>query len=97
MLEWDRYGFQKKCVGTRYAKLVYILAFGYAGHVLHSSASGSRNIDALFFMLGWDRYGFDQKRVSTCYAELLFLHPVEFVGHVVHSAASGRVILTNYF
>jgi hypothetical protein len=56
---------------------------------VHSSASGKRNVDALFFMLGWDWCGFQKKRVGASYIELLFLHPVGYLGHVVHSGASG--------
>jgi hypothetical protein len=35
MLEWDRYGFGKKCAGTHYAKLVFLHLVGSMGHVEH--------------------------------------------------------------
>jgi hypothetical protein len=40
-LGWDRSGFNKKSVGTRYAKLVFLMPLGYATHVVHSDASGA--------------------------------------------------------
>jgi hypothetical protein len=51
MLEWDWFGFDKKCIRTRYIELVFFHPVGSAGHVVHSSASGVRNGDALLFML----------------------------------------------
>jgi hypothetical protein len=38
MLGWDGYGFHKKHVGTRYAKLVFFHPEISADHVVHSSA-----------------------------------------------------------
>jgi hypothetical protein len=72
MLRCDRYGFDKKCAGTLYSKLVVLHPVGYTGHVLHSGTSRARNVNALFFILGWDRYGYNKERTSTCHTELVF-------------------------
>jgi hypothetical protein len=56
MLRWDRYGFDKKCVETRYAELVFLHPMGSANHVVHYDAIGAQNVGTLFFMVGWDRY-----------------------------------------
>jgi hypothetical protein len=85
MLWWDRCGFPKNLVGTRYVELVFLHLVGSVGHVVLSRASGARNDDGLFFMLGWARCGFHKKRVGTHYAELVFFHPVGSADHVVHS------------
>jgi hypothetical protein len=88
MLGWDQYRFYKKCIGTRYAELVFLHPVGSAGHIVHSGASGARNIDALFFMLGWDWYILHKKRNRTRYAELVFLYPLGSAGHIVQSGQS---------
>jgi hypothetical protein len=72
MLRWDWCGFHKKRVGTSYVKLVFLHRVGYFGHVVDSSASVARNVDALFFMLVWDRYGFHKKHIETRYAKHMF-------------------------
>jgi hypothetical protein len=41
MVWWDRYGFDKKCRGISYAELVFLHLVGYAGHIVHSSATGA--------------------------------------------------------
>jgi hypothetical protein len=58
-----------------------------AGHIVHSIASGARNVDTLFFILGWDWYRFHKIRGGTHYADLVFLHLVGSAGRVVHSDA----------
>jgi hypothetical protein len=67
---------------------VFLHPVGSSGHIVHSSACGAQNIDALFFMLGWDHYVFNKMCVVTCYAEFVFLHLVRSAGHVVLSGAS---------
>jgi hypothetical protein len=59
------------------------------GHVVHSGASGVRNIEAIFVTIGWHRYGFCEKQVRTNYTELVFLHLVGSAFHIVPSGASG--------
>jgi hypothetical protein len=38
---WDRYGFHKKHVGTRYVELAFLHPVESVGHVVHSDASGA--------------------------------------------------------
>jgi hypothetical protein len=45
---------------------------GSAGHIVHSGASGPRNIDALSFILECDQYGFDKKCARARYSKLVF-------------------------
>jgi hypothetical protein len=89
MLGWAQGGFHKKCARTCYAKLVFLQPVVSEGHVVHSSASRARNVDALFFKLGWAQGGFHKKRARTRYAKLVFLHLLGSTFHVVHSEASG--------
>jgi hypothetical protein len=62
---------------------------GICGLRTDFSASGERNIDALFFMLGWDWYGFHKNRTVTRYIELVFFHTFGSTGHILDFGASG--------
>jgi hypothetical protein len=46
MFGWACCGFHKKRTGTRYTELVFLHSVGSEGHVIHSGASGVRNVDA---------------------------------------------------
>jgi hypothetical protein len=49
---------------------------GSTVHVVHSLASGVRNVDTLFFMAEWVQCRFHKKRIGIDYAELVFLQSV---------------------
>jgi hypothetical protein len=80
MRGWAWCDFYKKCAGTNYDKLVFLHTVGSAGHIVHSSASRLRNIEALFFMVGWAWCGLHTKFTGTRHAKLVFLHPVGYAG-----------------
>jgi hypothetical protein len=48
MLGWAWCGFNKKCGGARCVELVFLHLGGSVGHVVDSSVSRARNIDAIF-------------------------------------------------
>jgi hypothetical protein len=88
VLKWDWYGFHIKRDRTCYTKFVVLDKVKSMGHVVHSGASRTRNIDVLFFMLKWDRYGFHKMYGGKRYTKHVFLHAVGSVGHVLHSSES---------
>jgi hypothetical protein len=67
-----QYGCDKKCVGTSYTELEFSHPVASAGQVVHSGASGVRNIHALFFMLGWDQYRLHESALGQVMPNLCF-------------------------
>jgi hypothetical protein len=70
-------------------EFVFLRPVRSTGHVVYSSASGTENVNALFFMLGSAHCSFHIKRVRTHYSKLVFLRSVGSAGHIVHSGAFG--------
>jgi hypothetical protein len=52
MVRWGKYGIDKKCTRTRYAELVFLYLVGFAGHVVHSGASGRETLTQYFSCSG---------------------------------------------
>jgi hypothetical protein len=85
----SRCGFHKKHGGTCYSELVLLHLMGSAGHVVHSSAFGPQNIDALFFMFGWTSTDSTKSASEHVTLNFCFLNLVGSVSHVEHSGGSG--------
>jgi hypothetical protein len=88
MLWWFRCGFHKKRNRTCCAEHLFLPPVESAGHAVHSSRTGARNVDTLLLMLGWVQCGFHKKRDGTHYTKFVFLPLVGSASHVVHSGAS---------
>jgi hypothetical protein len=89
--------FHKKRAGKCYAEIVFFHLFGSACHVVHSGASGVRNVYALIFNLEWAWCDFHQKHIGTRYVELAFSYMVDLRVTWCIPMHSGREILTHYF
>jgi hypothetical protein len=87
MLGWAWCDFHKKHAETHYAELVFLCSVESAGHVVHSGASGVRNVDTLFSCLGGPGAVSIKSAPGTHYGTLVILHPVGSAGHVLHSGA----------
>jgi hypothetical protein len=53
MLGWDQCGFDKKCIGTRYAELLFLHPAGSAGHVVHFVHPASESSTNYFSSSVW--------------------------------------------
>jgi hypothetical protein len=98
MLGQDRYGFDKKSIGTRYAKLVFLHPVGSAGHVVQSGTSEVRNVDAHFFHA---RVGMVRIKQTTC--QDMLRRTCDFAsggicgGHIEHSGVSKAQYVNTLF
>jgi hypothetical protein len=80
-LRSGRYEFDKKRFRTHYAKPAVSHLVGSAGKVVHSSASGARNVNALFFMLGGT--GTDSRKIVMGHVMMNFCFCIRWDLHVM--------------
>jgi hypothetical protein len=61
-----------KSATAHYTELMFLHPVESMGNVVHSDASGARNIDALFLLLERDRYEFKKRAMGQSTTNLCF-------------------------
>jgi hypothetical protein len=79
MLGWAWSGSNKKCVGSRYAELMFLHTVRFVCHIVRSGASVAQNVNIFFSSLGGPsadpRKMCDMTLYGTHFTKLVFLHP----------------------
>jgi hypothetical protein len=85
MLGWDRYRFQKKRDGTRYAELVFLPSVVSMDHVVHSGVSKT---STHYFSYSGGTGTYSTKSASGHVTLKLCFRSVGSVGHILHLGAT---------